>query len=90
MYPRGDSLNPCALPRLQAIDTIVADLGSRGIRALAIARTADADMKEFEMVGLLTFLDPPRPDTKRTIERAMEYGVDVKMITGGRRSTGQG
>ena len=36
--------------------------------------------KQFAMVGLLTFLDPPRPDTKRTIERAMEYGVDVKMV----------
>jgi hypothetical protein len=24
-----------------------------------------------------------RPDTKDTIEKAMEYGVDVKMITGG-------
>jgi H+-transporting ATPase len=32
--------------------------------------------------GILTFLDPPRPDTKDTLERAMAYGVDVKMITG--------
>eukprot|EP00798_Chlamydomonas_sp_ICE-L_P004306 gene4306-14417_t len=29
-----------------------------------------------------TLLDPARPDTKKTIEHAMEYGVDVKMITG--------
>ena len=28
------------------------------------------------------FLDPPRPDTKSTIDRANEYGVEVKMITG--------
>ena len=35
------------------------------------------------MLGLLTFLDPPRPDTKETIFKAMEYGVDVKMVTGG-------
>jgi H+-transporting ATPase len=34
------------------------------------------------MLGLLTFLDPPRPDTKKTIEDANEYGVAVKMITG--------
>lgn len=34
------------------------------------------------MAGLLTFLDPPRPDTKDTIHKAMAYGVDVKMITG--------
>ena len=34
------------------------------------------------MVGLLTFMDPPRPDTKQTIKEAAEYGVEVKMITG--------
>ena len=35
-----------------------------------------------KMYGFLTFLDPPRPDTKVTIERAIEHGCDVKMITG--------
>jgi H+-transporting ATPase len=33
-------------------------------------------------LGLLTFLDPPRPDTKQTIHEARQYGVAVKMITG--------
>ena len=28
-------------------------------------------------IGLLTFLDPPRPDTKQTIENARLYGVQV-------------
>ena len=36
----------------------------------------------WKFVGVLTFLDPPRFDTKQTIEEAMEMGVDVKMITG--------
>jgi len=54
----------------------------RGIRCLAIAREyVDSDEGNV-MAGLLTFLDPPRPDTKRTIERAKEHGVGVKMITG--------
>ncbi len=56
------------------------DLGRRGIRALAVARTNDDG--KWQMLGILTFLDPPRPDTKDTIERAMKFGVDVKMITG--------
>lgn len=48
-----------------------------------MARTNDNG--KWQMLGILTFLDPPRPDTKETIERSMEYGVDVKMITGARK-----
>ena len=33
-------------------------------------------------MGLLTFLDPPRPDTRQTIEAAHGLGVGVKMVTG--------
>eukprot|EP01038_Epipyxis_sp_PR26KG_P012711 gene12711-17047_t len=58
----------------------VSALGSRGIRALAVAKTDDNG--EWHMLGLLTFLDPPRFDTKETIARALHYGVEVKMITG--------
>jgi H+-transporting ATPase len=58
----------------------VMDLGRRGIRSLAVARTNEEG--KWQMMGILTFLDPPRSDTKVTIERALEYGVDVKMITG--------
>jgi H+-transporting ATPase len=63
-----------------AIEKDVVSLGARGIRSLAVART-NAD-GVWEMMGLLTFLDPPRPDTKQTIMEAQEYGVAVKMITG--------
>lgn len=55
-------------------------LGKRGIRALAVAKTNENS--EWEFLGLLTFLDPPRHDTKDTIRRAIEFGVEVKMITG--------
>jgi H+-transporting ATPase len=58
----------------------VQNLAERGIRALAVARGFEPG--GLVMVGLLTFLDPPRPDTKRTIERAIEQGIGVKMITG--------
>eukprot|EP00596_Hydrurales_sp_CCMP1899_P000338 CAMPEP_0119040160 /NCGR_PEP_ID=MMETSP1177-20130426/10002_1 /TAXON_ID=2985 /ORGANISM="Ochromonas sp, Strain CCMP1899" /LENGTH=917 /DNA_ID=CAMNT_0007004925 /DNA_START=408 /DNA_END=3161 /DNA_ORIENTATION=- len=63
-----------------ACEADVHDLGKRGIRSLAIARTNAEG--EWELLGLLTFLDPPRHDTKETIRRAILYGVDVKMITG--------
>ena len=58
------------------------NLGARGIRCLAVARTTDEAMAKWTMLGILTFLDPPRPDTKATVEAALEKGVDVKMITG--------
>eukprot|EP01034_Spumella_vulgaris_P041781 gene41781-51780_t len=48
-------------------------LGLRGIRSLAVAKTNDEGHWEF--LGLLTFLDPPRPDTKQTIEDAHKRGL---------------
>lgn len=56
--------------------------GAKGIRCLSVARTTDKDMTSWVMLGVLTFLDPPRPDTKATIDAALEAGVDVKMVTG--------
>lgn len=64
----------------RAVEMKVNELGKRGIRSLAVAKTDDDGHWRF--MGILTFLDPPRPDTKVTLERAMEFGVDVKMITG--------
>ncbi|GIL72639.1 hypothetical protein Vretimale_4385 [Volvox reticuliferus] len=63
------------------VEETVSAFGLRGIRCLAIARTIEDD-ETWHMAGLLTFLDPPRPDTKDTIHKAMAFGVDVKMITG--------
>jgi len=64
----------------EQVDATVLELAERGIRSLAVARTNRGGRWEF--LGVLTFLDPPRPDTKLTIERARAFGVEVKMITG--------
>merc|ERR1719345_687089 len=58
----------------------VTQLGKRGIRAIAVAKTDERGV--WRMMGLLTFLDPPRPDTKETVRLSRENGVAVKMITG--------
>jgi len=60
----------------------VTQLGKRGIRAIAVAKTKAGNDNVWEMMGLLTFLDPPRPDTKETVRLSRQYGVAVKMITG--------
>ncbi|KAI9223150.1 H(+)-ATPase [Blastocladiella britannica] len=58
----------------------VIDFAQRGLRALGVARTrADGS---FQLVGLISLLDPPRPDSAQTIFECGELGVDVKMITG--------
>ena len=57
----------------------VDSFAERGVRSLAVARTVN---DKWQMQGILTFLDPPRPDTKATLHKAMEFGIDVKMITG--------
>jgi len=67
---------------VRQVELDVDQLGLRGIRSLAVAKTTDDNDTKWEMLGLLTFLDPPRHDTKETIHRAMSYGVAVKMITG--------
>jgi len=68
------------------IEHDVTELGKRGIRAIAVAKTTSIGATDkddvWQMMGLLTFLDPPRPDTKETVRLAKENGVAVKMITG--------
>ncbi|KAJ1569031.1 hypothetical protein HK405_010820 [Cladochytrium tenue] len=60
----------------------VNDLARRGLRALGVARTVDDDMTRFELVGMISLLDPPRPDSAHTIRECGELGIAVKMITG--------
>jgi H+-transporting ATPase len=67
------------------VEQHVLELAHRGIRSLAVARTKD-NSNDFEFIGILTFLDPPRPDTKHTIDCAKDFGVSVKMITGDHRA----
>merc|ERR1712224_32846 len=70
----------CDATTKKAIEKDVTDLGKRGIRAIAVAKTDEQGV--WSMMGLLTFLDPPRPDTKETVRLSKENGVAVKMITG--------
>lgn len=59
----------------------VADLGSRGYRALGVARSRDGG-KTWSVLGLLPMFDPPRDDSKQTIDKVRAKGVAVKMVTG--------
>ncbi|KAG5644206.1 hypothetical protein DXG03_008869 [Asterophora parasitica] len=70
------------------LEADVEEFASRGLRALAVAfEEVDGDDFEaegngFELIGLLAIFDPPREDTKQTIDDAIALGVKVKMVTG--------
>jgi H+-transporting ATPase len=59
----------------------VEDLAAKGVRALAVAESPD-DGKSWSFLGILSMLDPPRDDSKSTIQQAKEHGLRVKMVTG--------
>ncbi|KAF9115943.1 hypothetical protein BGX27_005635 [Mortierella sp. AM989] len=60
----------------------VNSLAKRGLRALGVARTRPGTLDNYELVGMISLIDPPRVDSAETIRRCNEMGVDVKMITG--------
>lgn len=70
------------------LEADVEEFAQRGLRALAVAyEELDGDDFEddgngFELIGLLAIYDPPREDTKQTIDDALALGVRVKMVTG--------
>lgn len=45
-------------------------------------KTKDSPGGPWQLVGLLPLFDPPRHDSAETIRRALNLGVNVKMITG--------
>jgi H+-transporting ATPase len=59
----------------------VTDLAAKGLRALGVAQSTD-EGKTWSFLGILSMLDPPRDDSKETIEHAKEHGLQVKMVTG--------
>jgi len=75
-----DLAKPDADVAKKVADT-VADLASRGSRALGVARSTDGG-SSWSLLGILPMFDPPRDDSKATIDKANEKGVKVKMVTG--------
>ncbi|KAJ7951965.1 Plasma membrane ATPase [Quillaja saponaria] len=78
----------------KALD-IIDKFAERGLRSLAVGRqTVPEKTKEspggpWQFVGLLPLFDPPRHDSAETIRRALDLGVNVKMITGDQLAIGK-
>jgi H+-transporting ATPase len=65
----------------ERVKKTVADLAAKGSRALGVARSDDGG-HTWSLLGVLPMFDPPRDDSKATIDKANEKGVRVKMVTG--------
>lgn len=80
----------------QRLKAVIEEKARRGLRTLGVAikpldDNAITKLDEasetcsritWKLVGFLSLLDPPRPDTKDTLERSKGMGVSVKMLTG--------
>ncbi|WP_170153321.1 plasma-membrane proton-efflux P-type ATPase [Roseiarcus fermentans] len=62
-------------------DDKVDELAKHGFRALGVARSED-NGKTWTLLGILSLLDPPRPDAASTIAQTRKLGLAVKMVTG--------
>jgi len=52
----------------------------RGFRSLGVA--CSDEKGQWQFLGVIPLYDPPRQDSKATIETAKKMGVNVKMVTG--------
>jgi H+-transporting ATPase len=60
----------------------ILEYAGRGYRALGVGLAKGDSGDNWEFVGLIPIFDPPRHDTKATVEKCIEMGIGVKMITG--------
>lgn len=51
--------------------------------------TKESAGSPWEFIGLLPLFDPPRHDSAETIRKALDLGVNVKMITGDQLAIGK-
>lgn len=69
------------------VEKAVNQFAAHGYRALGVARTDKQGAWQFQ--GVLPLYDPPREDSKTTIENAGQMGVNVKMVTGDQIAIGK-
>jgi H+-transporting ATPase len=67
-------------PAIEALEARVNESALKGYRTLAVARGPAAGTPI--LLGLVTLVDPPRPDAGQLIATLHDLGVSVKMLTG--------
>lgn len=77
------------------VHAVIDKFAERGLRSLAVAYQEVPDGRKeslggpWQFIGLMPLFDPPRHDSADTIRRALNLGVNVKMITGDQLAIGK-
>eukprot|EP00262_Sarcandra_glabra_P014208 TRINITY_DN409_c0_g7_i1.p1 TRINITY_DN409_c0_g7~~TRINITY_DN409_c0_g7_i1.p1 ORF type:complete len:959 (+),score=216.61 TRINITY_DN409_c0_g7_i1:338-3214(+) len=77
------------------VHAVIDKFAERGLRSLAVAYQEvpegrkDSPGGPWQFIGLMPLFDPPRHDSAETIRRALNLGVNVKMITGDQLAIGK-
>ncbi|KAH6557462.1 hypothetical protein KP509_1Z113200 [Ceratopteris richardii] len=76
-------------PEIEArVHAVIDKFAECGLRSLAVAlqevpeKNKESEGGTWHFCGLMPLFDPPRHDSAETIRRALNLGVNVKMITG--------
>ncbi|KAK9055250.1 hypothetical protein SSX86_026333 [Deinandra increscens subsp. villosa] len=78
----------CKEDMKKKVHAMIDKFAERGLRSLAVAKQEVPEKSKesaggpWQFAGLLSLFDPPRHDSAETIRRALNLGVNVKMITG--------
>ena len=76
---------------IKQVENKADDMAKMGMQVIALAVKPEyvgidvydaEDEKDFTLIGLIAFLDPPKPSAEVTINKLKEYGVDIKILTG--------
>ena len=76
---------------IEEVNKNAEDLAKTGMQVIALAIKPEYtgvdkfnvdEEKDFTLIGLIAFLDPPKPSAQVTINKLKEYGVNVKILTG--------
>jgi len=82
----ADGERDLADPERQGLRGVVESMARGALRVLAVARKpadrAAAAELDLTLLGLVGMIDPPRPEARAALDRCVEAGVKVVMITG--------
>lgn len=65
----------------QNIQKAIDDFAKKGFRTIGVARS-NVSKNDWQFLGIISLFDPPREDTKETVDNLKKLGLSIHMITG--------